>query len=133
METRLLELPLRGFGADPTAARVELDVLDRADRLKRGAVIIGISLAVAILAVPIPLVHLVLVPGALVLGIIFAVVKVNQQEVFRGARGRCPFCATEQSFTVMGRFRLPKKVYCAACQQELTLESPTTAPPRSPT
>jgi hypothetical protein len=126
MEIRFLELPLKAFGAKPTAARVELDVLTPADRLKRAAVIIGISLAVAIVAIPIPLVHLVLVPGALVLGIIFSLVKLSQHEIFRTVEGRCPRCAAEQSFTVMGRFKLPKRLYCKSCQQELTLDDPTT-------
>jgi hypothetical protein len=126
MEIRFLELPLKAFGAKPTAARVELDVLTPADRLKRAGVIIGISLAVAIVAIPIPLVHLVLVPGALVLGIIFSLVKLSQHEIFRTVEGRCPRCAAEQSFTVMGRFKLPKRLYCKSCQQELTLDDPTT-------
>ncbi len=40
----------------------------------------------------------------------------------RGAKGRCPYCAMEQRFTLMGRFRLPKTVYCASCQRELYLD-----------
>ena len=126
MEVRSLELPLRAFGAKSTAAQVELDVLSPTDRLKRAGVMIGISLAVAIVAIPIPLVHLVLVPGALVLGIIFSLVKLSQHEIFRTVQGRCPRCAAEQSFTVMGRFKLPKRLYCKSCQQELTLDGPTT-------
>ena len=133
MEVRSLELPLRAFGAETTAVKVELDILSPADRLKRAALIIGISLAVAIVAIPIPLVHLVLVPGALVLGMTLSLVKLSQHEIFRTVRGRCPFCATEQQFTVMGRFKLPKRLYCKSCQQELTLEGPTTAPRHSPT
>jgi hypothetical protein len=74
MEVRLLELPIRGFGADPTAAQVELDVLSPADRLS----------------------------------------------------GPCPYCGVQQGFTVMGQFRLPKKLYCEACQRQLMLEGSTT-------
>lgn len=71
--------------------------------------------------------------AVLVLGMIFSLVKLSQHEIFRTVRGRCPFCATEQQFTVMGRFKLPKRLYCKSCQQELTLEGPTTAPRHSPT
>ena len=133
MEIRSLELPLNAFGVEPSHAQVELGALSPADRLKRAAVILGISLAVAIIAIPIPLVHLVLVPGALVIGIAFALVRLSQREVFRQVQGRCPFCHTDQSFTVMGRFRLPKKLFCASCRQELMLEGPTSALPHSPT
>jgi hypothetical protein len=133
MEIRSLELPLHAFGVEPSHARVELGALSPADRVKRAAVIMGIGLAVAIIAIPIPLVHLVLVPAAVVLGIAFAMVRLSQREVFRHVQGPCPFCGTDQSFTVMGRFRLPKKLFCASCRQELMLEGPTTVPPRSPT
>ena len=123
MEIRSLELALRAFGAQPGHARVELGALSPADRLKRAAATLGIGLAVAIVAIPIPLVHLVLVPGGLVLGVIFALLRFNQREVFRRVEGSCPVCHTRQAFTVVGRFRLPKKLFCKSCQRELSLES----------
>ncbi len=126
MEVRLLELPLRAFGAESTAAHVELDVLTPADRFKRAAKILGISLVAALIALPIPLVHFVLVPGALVAGIVLSGVRLRQGEIFRSASGRCPYCATEQSFMVMGRFRLPKQLHCKACHRQLMLEGSTT-------
>ncbi len=130
MEQRALDLPLEGFGAPATSARVELSVLTPAERVKRAAVAFGIFLLVAVIAIPIPLVHFVLVPAALVLGIGFAAARLRQSEIFRRVEGRCPFCATEQTFTVMGRFRLPKTLHCAHCQRRLVL---TTARPHSPT
>ena len=126
MELRSLELPLRAFGATATAARVELDVLSPSDRLKRAATILGFSVIAAAIALPIPLVHFVFVPGALVAGIVMAIVRLRQGEVFRSASGSCPYCGVEQQFTVLGRFRLPKKLYCQACQRQLVLEGPAT-------
>jgi hypothetical protein len=126
MKVRLLELPLRGFGAGPTATRVELNILSPADRLKRAATILGISLIAALIALPIPLVHFVFVPGVLVAGIILSIVRLRQGEIFRSASGRCPFCGTEQRFTAMGKFRLPKKLHCEACHRQLVLEGSTT-------
>lgn len=126
MELRSLELRLRAFGAEATAARVELDILSPADRLKRAATILGFSVIAAAIALPIPLVHFVFVPGALVAGIVMAIVRLSQGEVFRSANGSCPYCGVEQAFTVMGRFRLPKKLHCEACQRQLMLEGSTT-------
>jgi hypothetical protein len=74
-----------------------------------------------------------LVPTALLLGFVFGINKLRQAEVFRGARGSCPFCGTEQSFTVMGTFKLPKRLYCSSCRRELILYEPTIEPQRSPT
>jgi hypothetical protein len=133
MEMRTLGLPLTGFGVTPTAARVEVLTLSPGDRLKRAAVIFGASLLGAAIAIPIPLVHFVLVPGALLLGMGFGLMRLRQREIFRRAEGRCPFCLAEQSFTVMGRFQLPKKLHCSTCQRQLMLDELTSEPPRSPT
>src|ERR671936_427022 len=105
METRTMDLPLKGFGERPSRARVEL---------------------AALIALPIPIVHLVLVPGAIVLGVVLALVRLRQREIFQVVEGDCPFCGTRQRFTVMGRFRLPKSVHCISCRRQLSLEPPTT-------
>jgi hypothetical protein len=76
----------------------------------------------AAVALPIPIVHLVLVPGALLAGIALAFRRLGQGEIFRGAQGQCPFCGADQRFTLMGPFRLPKRVYCSSCQRELYLD-----------
>jgi hypothetical protein len=121
MGTRELELPLKGFGAPPTPAQVELSVLTPAERAKRALATLGVFLIVALIGIPIPIVHFVLVPGALVLGVILALARARQQTVFERVEGRCPFCGTSQSFTVMGRFRLPKALNCVNCQRHLVL------------
>jgi hypothetical protein len=133
MEVRALEVPLRGFGVQPSHARIQFATLTLADRLRRATAVFGLGLLLALIAIPIPLVHFILVPGALLLGTVLAAVRLSQRDIFQTAHGRCPFCATDQSFTVMGRFRLPKRLYCASCQRELVLEEPTSEPPRSPT
>jgi hypothetical protein len=133
MEVRSIQGSLRGFGAKPTVAHVELDTLTTTDRFKRAATIFGLGVVLALIAIPIPVVHFILVPGALLVGAILAVSRLGQAEVFRAATGRCPFCGKEQSFSVMGRFKLPKKLYCSSCQRQLLLEEPTILPQRSPT
>jgi hypothetical protein len=133
MEVKTMQLPLTGFGAGPTPARVEILTLSPVDRIKRAAVILGASLLGAAIAIPIPLVHFVLVPAALILGAVFALLRLRQREIFRSAGGRCPFCSTEQSFTVMGRFKLPKRLHCSSCHHQLMLNDLTNEPPRSPT
>ncbi|HEX3233619.1 MAG TPA: hypothetical protein VHR41_05450 [Gemmatimonadales bacterium] len=122
MEVRTLELPLKGFGASPTAAKVELVVLTPAERLKRAAVLLGVFLLVALVALPVPIVHLFLVPGALLLGLMLSARRLGQVKIFRRVEGRCPFCGTQQSFSVMGPFRLPKQVHCVQCHRALAIE-----------
>ncbi len=122
MEIRTLELPLKGFGAPPTAATVLLVVLTPAERLKRAVILFGVFLLVALVALPIPIIHLFLVPGALLLGIMLSARRLGQAQIFRRVEGRCPFCGTQQTFSIMGPFRLPKQVHCVHCQRALSIE-----------
>jgi hypothetical protein len=133
LEVRSIQLPLKGFGAPATLAQVEFYTLSPGDRLKRAAVIFGAFLLAAVIFIPVPLVHLIIVPGALVLGVVFALVRLGQREIFRSVAGRCPFCQAEQRFTALGRFRVPKTLNCTACQRQLVLEESTSEPRHSPT
>jgi hypothetical protein len=122
MSTRSLTVPLTGFGRPPTEAEVVVRSLTLLDRIARAAVVAGAGLALAVIALPIPLVHLVLVPAALLLGITFGAVRLGQREIFSSAEGACPFCGTRQRLGLAGRaFRLPRRVFCRNCQRELDL------------
>ena len=122
MTTRTLNVALKGFGAPATDAEVQLAVLDPGDRVKRAAVVFLAFMLVAVGAIPIPLVHFVLVPGALLLGLIFAVMRLNQRQVIRSAEGNCPYCGTHQRLGLAGRvFRLPREVFCDKCRRPLDL------------
>ena len=123
MNTRTIQLRLKGFGAPPGNARAEVAELTLAERLKRAAVVFGAFVAVAIIALPIPIVHFVLVPGGLLLAVALGAARLGQGQIFRGAEGRCPYCGTEQRFSLFGRFRLPRQVDCVSCHRRLTLEA----------
>jgi len=123
MTIRTIELRLKGFGAPPGEARAEVAELSSTDRLKRAAMVFGTFVAVAVIAIPIPIVHFVLVPGGLLLAVALGAVRLGQGRIFRGARGRCPFCGTEQQFSLFGRFRLPRQVHCVSCHRRLSLEA----------
>ena len=124
MEVREVPVQVKGFGAPPAAAVVDIAVLSGADRVKRAGKIFGIAVIVAAIAIPIPLVHLVLIPGARLGGIVLAGNRLTQSEIFQHASGTCPFCGTEQAFTVMGRFSLPRETHCVKCGKELTIDTP---------
>jgi hypothetical protein len=122
METHSLAVPLKGFGCTPTEARVVVETLSLRRRLARGAIVFAAGLATAMIAIPIPIVHLALVPGALLLGIIFGAVRLRHREVFRSAEGTCPCCGSRQWLGLAGRvFRLPRRVYCSQCGRALDL------------
>lgn len=122
MITRTIDLQLRGFGAPPATARAELAELSPVDRLKRAAVVFGAFIAVAVVALPIPIVHFVLVPAGLLLAFTLGAWRLREGVIFRGVEGRCPLCGAEQRFPLMGRFRVPRPVDCEHCRRRLTLE-----------
>jgi hypothetical protein len=126
MEVRTVELALRGFGAPPARAVAQLEILNRRERTRRAAVTFGAGLVAALIALPIPLVHFVFVPAALATGVILGLLRLRQGEVFRGVSASCPMCGKEQSFSVMGRFKLPRKLHCEACHHQLVLDAATT-------
>ena len=132
MEARVMELALTGFGAVPTPAQVEVVILSPADRFKRAVGAVGAGLIAAAIALPIPRVHFVLVPAALLLGIGFGIARFGQREIFRGGRGRCSFCSTEQKLSLAGGFTLPNAVHCSSCQRKLLLKESTSEPQHSP-
>lgn len=122
VETRCFEVSLKGFGRAPTRAQVVVGMLTLRERAARAAVVLGAGLALAVIALPIPLVHLILVPGALLLGITLAAIRVGQREIFRSAEGVCPYCGARQRLGLAGRvFRLPREVFCSNCQRALDL------------
>ncbi|HET9039409.1 MAG TPA: hypothetical protein VFN40_04530 [Gemmatimonadales bacterium] len=123
MITRIIDLQLRGFGAPPATARAEIAELSPADRLKRAAVVFGAFIAVAVIALPIPIVHFVLVPAGLLLAITLGAWRLGESVIFRGVEGRCPLCGAEQQFHLMGRFRVPRALDCEHCRRRLTLEA----------
>ncbi|MBA3345992.1 MAG: hypothetical protein H0T44_11990 [Gemmatimonadales bacterium] len=122
METRSLDVSLTGFGCTPTRAQVIVETLNLRARLTRAGIVLGAGLAVALIALPIPLVHFVLVPAGLLIGIVLAGMRVSQREIFSSAEGVCPYCGTHRRLGVAGRvFRLPRKVFCSNCQRALEL------------
>ena len=122
MNTQSLEVPLKGFGAAPTLAQLVVENLTAGERVRRAAIALAAGAALASIALPIPLVHFVLVPGALLLGLIFATIRLNQRQVIRSAEGACPYCGTHQRLGLAGRvFRLPREVFCDKCRRPLDL------------
>src|SRR4051812_6343300 len=85
MEVRSMQGSLRGFGAKSTVAHIELNSLSLPDRVKRAATIFGLGVVMALIAIPIPLVHFVLVPGALLAGAVLAIAQIGS---IRGVSNR---------------------------------------------
>jgi hypothetical protein len=122
VNTRSLTVPLTGFGCAPTEATVVVAWLSPRERLARSARVVGTGLVAALIALPIPLVHFVFVPGAVLAGLTLGILRVQQREIFESAEAACPYCGTAQRLGLAGRaFRLPRVVHCHNCGRQLDL------------
>jgi hypothetical protein len=122
MARRTMTVPLKGFGSPPSTAQVEVETLTLQQRVIRSLAIIALGFALALVALPIPLVHFVLVPASLLLGLMIGANRFRQREIFALAEGPCPFCGTKQRLGLAGRaFRLPRQVHCRNCGRALDL------------
>jgi len=122
VNTRSLTVALTGFGIPPTQATVVVARLTLRERVARSARVVGAGLIAALIALPIPLVHFVFVPGAVLTGLTLGVIRAQQREIFESAEGPCPYCGTAQRLGLAGRtYRLPRVVHCHNCGRQLDL------------
>jgi hypothetical protein len=122
MTVRSMELVLTGFGAPPSLATLEIRTLTGRERFRRAAIAPIAGLGIAILVLPIPIVHFAVPPVALIGGVVLAVRRASQSELIATAHGACPFCGTDQTLGVNGTaYRLPRSLKCRSCLKLMTL------------
>jgi hypothetical protein len=125
MATRPLSATLKGFGCAPTPAAIVIESLELRQRLTRAGTVAGLGLAAALVALPIPLVHFIFVPGAILAGLVLGARRLGQREIFWSAEGTCPCCGARQKLGLAGRaFRLPREIHCGTCGRTLDLGTP---------
>jgi hypothetical protein len=120
---RPVALSLSGFGVSSAPAGVEVRLLTGGERLRRALIPPAAGVAIAILVLPIPVVHFAVPPVALISGVVFGCRRVAQRELFAAAHGACPFCGVEQTLGVNGTaYRLPRNLKCHSCLRPMTLD-----------
>jgi len=100
-------------------------------RIGEGALIAGGGIAIGILLLPIPLIHLFGIMFALT-ACWFGLQRARTATVVVSTGGTCPRCQKDGTFFAgfgRKRFRLPLSTSCPSCAHALTLESlPDSAP-----
>ncbi|MFI5207737.1 MAG: hypothetical protein ACHQX4_06935 [Gemmatimonadales bacterium] len=100
---------------------MEVEPLAPGRRFGRAVAGFGLWFLAAIVAVFIPVAHLILVPLFLVAAFVTLIVRAGTAVLVRSASGICPDCGTEQQLEISGAWRLPKDVTCRNCHRRLTL------------
>ena len=123
-ESRERELRAETYGKPPSRVLARVTEFDRAARLRRAASIFFPLLGGALLALPIPAVHLAAVPGLLIAGIVLGIQRLRQTSRLERLAGPCPGCASDQEFPTPARLVLPLTLRCPSCGEFVKLEDP---------
>jgi hypothetical protein len=99
---------------------VEVVPLTKGSRLGRGLRALAICWGIAIFCILIPILHFVLVPLFLLIGILMFVQQYGQKYFFIAGAIQCPSCQTELKPS-NGAFDWPKREICSHCRADLTL------------
>ena len=97
-------------------------------RAIRAVKTLGACWGLALVAVFLPLLHWVLVPGLLVLGPALAYARLHEADTLTRAEGHCPACAATQVFTLGQRWRERTVLRCEACGRRIELALPAKPP-----
>jgi hypothetical protein len=117
-------LALKGFGVPATAVAVLTRRLALSQRLARAGRAFGMALAAALIMLPIPIIHIIGPPAAIVIGLVLAIRRLGEGEIFVSAEGPCPFCQESQRLGLAGsRYRVPCTLSCSSCRQPLQLQA----------
>ena len=101
-------------------ANVEIVILTQGGRLFRAMKGLGICWAIAVFCVLIPILHFILVPLFLLIGIVMFLQQFGQKFYFASGSVRCPSCQTDMK-PREGAFDWPKEEICGNCRAILKI------------
>lgn len=120
MTSRVQAFTLSGYGGHPTQGSVTVQEFSRDERMRRA--LGGLKWwGIALLAVFIPVAHLILVPSFLLYGGWQFAQRLGTTSLATGARGSCPDCHAEQALELAAQWRVPQQVTCRNCHRGLRL------------
>lgn len=100
---------------------LHLAVYDHNERVKRAVIALLGFWLLAVVFIPIMIVHLVAIPLFLVLGPVFAYKRYHAAAIPKEVTGRCPTCGEELKIVLEPSDRLPMWSYCSAHNDPIQL------------
>lgn len=113
--------------ATPTLVTNEIEFLSSPRRMKRALQFLGGFWAAALLSIPLPGLHFVLVPGFFLAGLGYFFVKLRETRRLSLQGTNCPSCGKPLKDAVLHFGSDFPRLYCYECRQHLWLSE---APPR---
>jgi len=114
---------LEAWRGGPRAPGVAvLAIPDGSARLRSAGIALGLGVLLALVFLPIPIVHFAGVPLALLGGLVIAGRRLAPGARLRAIRGTCPHCGHEQSFYLGPSWKrggVSRQLVCESCAQTL--------------
>ncbi|HET7224531.1 MAG TPA: hypothetical protein VFK69_02365 [Candidatus Eisenbacteria bacterium] len=108
-------------GRPPSPAVARLRIRNHRERLVRGALGLAGCWGLAVVAVFLPMLHFVLVPGLLIAGVALGWHRLHEHATVAGASGRCPACGAEVDTTLDESLGDAIALRCERCRREIHL------------
>jgi hypothetical protein len=118
---RNLELKAEVFGHEPTLASARVVELGRKRRVVRALRIALLLLGGALLSLPIPVWHLVGVPGFVIGAVVLGARRLRQTRLVESVSGPCPACHESVEYAVPDSVRFPEAFPCPVCREFVKL------------
>lgn len=102
-------------------SEIKVTDLSRRDKIKNGAKYLFLTFMIAALGAFVPVLHFVLVPGALLIGLILFYQQINFNLLRLENSIPCPDCQTSLSLKKIP-FNWPMKENCMSCRAQIKIE-----------
>jgi hypothetical protein len=114
----LAQFPLQAesYGCVPQKLEARAQHFGRAARMRRAGRLAGLLFLGALLSAPIPLLHLVSVPGFLAAAVWLGVKRLRQHSAIEAVSGPCPACGQPQQYAVPPEASFPLVTTCPGCR-----------------
>ncbi len=110
------------IGHPPTVAALSVRRRDKAQRTARALKTLGACWGLAVLAVLVPVLHFVLVPGLLIAGPVMALARLRERVTVLEVSGPCPGCGAPMKLAVNQPVSTRMGLRCEACHRAIDLE-----------
>lgn len=119
---RLIPVRLTENGEKFSDGKIQVQFWNKKERTARALKFGGLCWGGAVIAVILPLVHFVLVPGLLIAGPLLAWNILSKESVVLGGEGSCPNCGKTVAIA-RAPFKFPILDLCTNCHRELRVEA----------
>ncbi|HEY3933346.1 MAG TPA: hypothetical protein VGL65_01880 [Gemmatimonadales bacterium] len=123
MPDRNVVVTLSAPGVDPVRAKGIFQEFSVGHRIRRAGVVMLVGLGVAASLIPIPIIHLLGIPLALIIGVVAAIRQLSMVGRLKPLRIACPKCGERNRVGGGLGYRStdPRERMCDSCRRALTL------------